>query len=169
MNFIVDDIGTVVESMRTVTEGPPYYIYGHRQEIANRLLEMDNDKVYKFKKYPLIALRMDIPEEKNNGVINYRLNIAIMMFTQIDINAEDRYNINFRTVLYPLYEQFLTALRNSGLFMWAVNQDFPPHTKFDRPYWGTPASEKNVRNIFNDPLDAIELIDLRISQEINKC
>jgi hypothetical protein len=162
VKYIVDEIGSVVDSMRGDGE-TPYYIYGNRLEISNRLLEKDKDKVFKHQKYPLIALRMDIPETMANGVYSYSLNIAILDFTDQNYTASERYEKVFKPVLYPLYESFIVHLKRAG-FMWPGNQKFPPHTKIDRPFWGLSSSEKNVKNLFNDPLDAIELIDLKISK-----
>jgi len=189
MTYIVDDIGTVVEAMRpldvsygqdlldymaakqanTGLTDAPFYMYGHRLEIANRLLEKDADKTNKFKKYPLIALRMDIAETVRGNVVDYNLNIAILSYTDSNYNAEERYTNIFRPVLYPLYERFFEELKASGLFMWTGNQAKPLHTKFDRPFWGTPSAEANQKQIFNDPLDAIEIIDLKISSRQNRC
>ncbi len=185
MNYIVDDIGAVVTAMQSdatliaaltagipalnsngYAVGMPYYMYGHRREIANRLLEMDEDRVLKYKKYPLVALRLDIPEEHEDGIIKFRLNIAIVMRTDQNWNAEERYPLVLKPVLYPLYESFLRNFKTAGLFMWEGDQSEPPHTKLDRPYWGIEEGEGNVANIFNDPLDAIELIDLRFSQNL---
>jgi len=190
--YIVDDIRTIVESIRAknaIAYGngendvilyggslsdqieyneetlPPYYMHGHRLEIANKLLEHDKDMVRKFQKYPLIALRQDISEGVKD-YNEYKLNIIIVTYTDPKLKAEQRYESDrpFKSVLYPLYEEFMDALVNSGLFTWPGNQDYPPHTKIDRPYWGTPASEKNEKSIFFDPLDAIEIIDLQINR-----
>lgn len=178
MNYLVDSIGAVVAAMRAQTVKPwespvgtetPYYMYGHRVEIAKRLTERGKDKILKYKKYPLIALRMDFPELVEDGVWKYTLNIAILMATEKGYNAEERYTNVFRPVLYPLYESFLLQLRNSGLFMWPAEQQYPEHTKYDRPYWGTAELEGNTENIFNDPLDAIELVDLKLNQRIKNC
>lgn len=178
MNYLVDDIGTVVTAMRNQTvklwdENPdspvattPYYLYGHRREINKRLLEKDKSKTFKYQKYPLLALRMDFPEENKDGLIEYTLNMAILQKTEENYNTEERYTNVFKPILYPLLESFWVQLKNSGLFMW--EGDRPSHTKYDRPYWGISETEGNVKNIFSDPLDAIELIDLKLKQNI-KC
>lgn len=187
MNYIVDNIGAVVAAMQTDSElvaslttgiaalstkgyaaGMPYYMYGHRLEIANRLMEKGKDSVYKFQKYPLVALRLDTSEDFADGVITYKLNVALIMLTDKKWDAEQRYVNVFKPVLYPMYQSFLKQLKNVGLFMWESTQDNPPHTKIDRPYWGTEESERNSANIFNDPLDAIELLNLEIKQNY-KC
>lgn len=169
MNVLVDDIGKVVQSMQS-EDCKPFYMYGHRLEISNRLLEMENDIVYKYKKYPLIALRMPFDEKRENGMITYSsINIAILDFTKENWNAEERYANTFKPILYPLYEAFKKALKNSGLFMWAGDQTEPPHTKRDMLFYGEFLREGNVKYIFNDPLDAVEITNLTLKQKIKNC
>jgi hypothetical protein len=141
----------------------PFYMFGHRIEIAKRLLDKDKDKVFKNQKYPLIALRMDIQESVSKGVWSYTLNLLIANYTDKKWNAEERMENIFKPVLYPIYERFMRELQFSGLFFWPGNQDFPEHTKVDRPFWGTDNQEGNVKNIFNDPIDAIEIIGLKLN------
>lgn len=188
MNYIVDDINTVVDAMRRdpeliaalnagipgissvgYSDKMPFYMFGHRREISNRLLEQGSDKVYKYQKYPLVALRLDIPEANANGEINFTLNIALLMSTNQKWIAPKRYQSVFKPILYPMYDSFLRQLKKVGKFKWEGDQQRPEHTKLDRPYWGTEAAEGNTANLFNDPLDAIELIDLKLSQDIDTC
>jgi hypothetical protein len=175
LNYIVDDIEAVVELMKidSILKRPDvYYMYGHKVEIAARLTEKDQDKVYKHQKYPLVALRMDFPETWNDGLFEVNLNIAIVQFTEKADYADKRYDKVFRTELYPLYESFMRQLNNVGLFTWESNLEKPPHTKIDRPFWGTPddqtVTERNAKGneayIFNDPLDAIEIVNLRMKR-----
>lgn len=200
MNYIVDDIKTVVEAMRPTgadanalktsaikkfglpfytyikainQDGDlasiPYYLYGSRKEIIRQLTEMQNDSTRVYKKYPLIALGMDIPEKPVGGLIEFNLNIALMCLTDIPTYIQDRYANIFKPVLYPMYKKFLEEFRNAGLFLWDGEQNQPPHEKFDRPYWGTSNDVKgNTENKYNDPLDAIELLNFTFRQEI-KC
>ena len=196
MNYVVDDIGTVVAMLRGLdkikynlplygqpmldyldAQGAtdanialmPFYDYGHRREIAQRLTEKDSaDAPFKYQKYPLIALRLDTEEDHSDGVIRYNLNLAIIASTEVTYSAGQRYEKVFKPVLYPIYEQFLKALGDSGLFWWDANRDEPPHTKVDRLFWGTAGAEGNESKIFNDNLDAIEILNLRINQSI-KC
>lgn len=182
MNFVVDDIGKVVQSMRNggsfdkyfddtfVGSGTPYYMFGHKQEISNRLLAMSNDPGKKAKKYPMVALRLDFTEDVSQAMWRSTLNIIIVAYTKPNYNAEERYANVFKPVLYPLYESFLKQLNFSGLFSWdqKLEEIYPPHTKVDRPYWGTPSPEANIANIFNDPLDAVEILNLKLNQRL-KC
>jgi len=188
-NYIVDDIGKIVAMVRenwitmdstlitmdsdviTVDGGKaPYYMYGHTIEVANRLLTKNK----KFQKYPLVILVMDTPEEKDNGIVKFNLNIGLVAHTKPDYITDKRYEQVFKPILYPLYEKFMQAIKDSGLFFWEGDQSQPPHTKIDRPYWGTggqgnqTAQKKNEKYIFNDELDCIEIVNLRINQTKNK-
>lgn len=169
MTYIVDDIGTVVAAMRQGEEEFPYYMYGHRLEISNRLILKDKDKEQKNKKYPLVGLRMDVSEFCEGDMIHYKMNLAILTFTLHNYNAEQRYTNVFKPILQPLYERFLVALRTTHIFTWPAEYRNPKHIKIDRPFFGIPESERNVKHVFNDPVDAIEILNLEISKRIKNC
>lgn len=165
---IVYDIEKIVCKMRCNGDEKPYYDFGHRLEIANTLTEKEGTQ-YKYNRYPLIALRLDIPESIVNDMQQVKLNIAIITFTNENYKARERYCKVLEPILYPLYERFMKGLRNSGIFSWEGPTQYPPHEVIDRPYWGIADTEGNVKNIFQDPIDAIEIIDLRLNKRISKC
>jgi hypothetical protein len=184
MRRIVEDIGTVVNSLRyTINEDgvivrpttltpeeevrTPYYMYGHRLEIANRLMLKDRDKAQKREKYPLFALRLDTVEEIDSNETRVKLNIGIFNYTDKNYSAEDRYVNVFWPILYPLYGMFKDAVFKSGLFFYPGRD--PKHKKIDRPFWGISQTEGNSKYIFSDPLDAIELVDLELNLVTKKC
>jgi hypothetical protein len=173
MTPVVYDFERIVEIMRTlkpVDADPekPYYMYGHRREIANTLTLMENNQL-QYTRYPLVALRLDIVEQVQNDLLEVNLNIAILTLTKENYNAAERYANVIVPVLYPLYEKLMSAIKRSGIYFWPGLSKYPPHTKIERPYWGTQFQEGNAANIFNDPIDAIEILDLKINKRINKC
>lgn len=168
MRYVTDDIGTVVAAMRDASAtdpAAPYYEYGHRLSIANILLKKN---IGHQMKYPLIALRLDTPEDIIEGYQNYNLNIIIAVQTKKDIRESERLTTYFKPVLYPLYELFMLRLKQSGLFTWEGYQKYPPHTKTDRYFFGKEGQEANEKYIFSDALDAIEITNLKIIST-NKC
>lgn len=183
MIVIVDEIGKVVQAMRNGgyyesyyepqyeagTDGSPFYMYGHRGEIAGRITEKTKNANTKHKRYPLIALKMDIAETARGEVRDFRLNIVIVTLSDAKSTTDQRMTTTFKPILYPLYQKFMTKFVNSGLFFWEGDQTYPPHIKLDRPFWGTEAKEGNLKNIFDDPVDAIELVDLRFSMREKFC
>lgn len=187
MNYIVDDIGTVVENMgngrywaaefdQFFRGNPCQYLFGHRLDINNQLLRQQGNKDKKEQRYPLIALFLDIEEPVIKGVINYKLNLVIVAKTSPNDSAVQRYQDTktFKTVLYPLYNAFMGSLSDSGLFMWPEVADRPKHSKIDRPFWGKAVTDElgvkqTDANIFNDFLDAIQIKNLEINQKLKYC
>lgn len=165
MTTIVEDIGRIVAAMPE----KPYYLYGHKLYIANRLLVKNNDAVEKEEKYPLVALFMDFPELVEDGLKKCRLHVVIMTLTDRNYPMEERESKTFVPILRPLYESFMTQLRKVGKFTWTGDRSYVPHTATDRPYWGIVYDQGNQAYIFNDRLDAIEITDLQISKTLKKC
>lgn len=183
MIYIVDEIEKVVIAMRSdpkiiaLFNNPninglyPFFKPGHLLEVVTSLTEKDKDPVYMNQKYPLIALRMDIAEQHTGTLVNFKLNLAIVYYTEPNLIVEDRYNATFKPILYPLYESFMRNLKSVGLFYWKTgsNNELPPHEKYDRPFYGTEGKNSNEKYIFNDPLDAIEIVNLEISKRNKGC
>lgn len=160
--IITDAIGQVIERLRTEPNGPPYYDYGHRLQMANTLKLKETDKVKKAKKYPLFMLRLDTPERHENDMIFYDLNIVILAHTKRDYTTTDRFEEVIKPTLLPLYESFIKELKRSGLFVWGKGIK-PPHTMIIRPYYGVLGAEANMANLFGDYVDAIEIQNLKIN------
>lgn len=185
-NSLVDDMKVVVDLLRdklqtidserwsadttrfTIDGGgmPPYYMYGHKLVIAKELLEKDSDRVEKFRKYPLVALRLDSAADIYNGIIHYNLNLGFFHETKEEYSAKERFDLVINDILMQMYSNFFQAIKDSGKFFWEGSQDYPQHTKIDRPFWGVEQENGNAGNIFNDPLDAIEIVDLKINSYI---
>lgn len=178
--YIVDEIGAVVEAVSTklLTQLQAFdplitgvhYQYGHPLEIIETLKQMDESQDYKFRRYPFIGLFQDFPQEV--GEVGFdsevTLHLIIARFTVNTYKAAQRYENNFKPVLYPIYLEFLEQLNFSKAFMkYAPNQI--PHTKIDRLYWGREGLYKNEGNIFNDFLDCIEIRNLKLKTYLNIC
>ena len=164
MRYVVDDIGTVVAAMDvSAIEGVDSvkYIYGHRRSVATRL----NSRT---EKYPMIALRLPTTVNVVDGRQHFNLEIIIATLTKGQYTEELRMDKIFRPVLHPLYLEFLKQLKNSGLFEWTGDQKYPPHEQTDMHYYGITGPEGNSKQIFNDPLDGIEITNLKINST-NKC
>lgn len=156
--MIQDDIRDVVDRMAEECGKEIYYLYGHRLEIAKRLTEKNADMIEKYRKYPLVALNMDISENHlGTGTVEYDLNLIILDFTDRNYTSEDRDQNVFQPVLEPLYQLFLKSLRDVSEFDWVGL--VPPHTKILRPFWGSLDPQSNI---FSDPLDGIEITNLKL-------
>lgn len=148
----------------------PYYEYGHPQEISNLLLKKDEQQnPYAYKKYPLIVLFTDIEIDKSDN-FKYgdvkNLQVNIIGWSKYS-STRDKYNNTITPVLYPLYESFIKKVKSSGYF----NKTNPlRHKLIERPFWGSQDKYGNaIRNMFNDPLDALELRNIELGIIKRKC
>lgn len=165
------DIETIVNRMKA-KGATIYYEYGHRKEIAARLAEKGTDAVRMNERYPMLLLESAPEEAVNGGVRNITMNIGIFASTQhLDSGQSslERMNSVIVPVLYPLYELFFECLNESGLYHWSGDLRKPPHTKRDKPLWSIEDREGNLRFILTDPLDAILIEGLKVSQRLDRC
>lgn len=167
MRNIVEDIREIVKTIQC--DGLPSYMAGHLVEVNTRLKEEDLKEDGKFKKFPLVILRLDTDEKVENGLIHYNLNMAFVKdLTREEedqkLTGEERINQVIMPILVPLYEEFIKALFISRFSWSGRDRRQPPHRRVLRPYWGT-----GVKNMLSDPLEGIEILDLKISQEDKEC
>jgi hypothetical protein len=146
------------------------FLHGHPLEVLASLEQMNQDSTTKDKKYPLIALFHDFKEKMNPRVGIYAdvtLNIIIANFTESQLTAPERYDVNFYPVLYPIYAAFMKQLTRSGYFM-SYPDGLQPD-KWDRLFWGKDGLYGKEGNIFNDFIDAIEIQNLNLSIDQKIC
>ena len=86
--------------------------------------------------------------------------MAVFGFTDKNFTSVERYENVIKPILHPIYERLLVALRNSS---YIGGLGVLPHKRVDRLFWGTETKEGNVKYLLSDPLDAIELIDLKLN------
>lgn len=142
----------------------PYSDYGTRKVINQKLLEKNGGE-YSYQKYPLIALRLPTPITVAGATASFNANILIADFTQETLRPEERVEQKFEPTLWPLTKLFIEMVRKSGEF----NGFDPSYTQIDRMFYSNEAGEENIANVFDDPLDAVELRDLRLSFFIDGC
>jgi len=165
--FFVDVFGDIVSAVRaeydpkTLPEVPlePYYIYGHPREIASRLSLKDQDAVDKFRKFPLIALITDLKQSHGqNQAIDYELDpftVVIVTSTKPTYNSEERTELSFKPILYPIYNLLIQKIIDSKVI--ATPENLVDHDHEDRYAWGAQSVYGNTGLIFNEYLDAIEI------------
>ncbi len=179
--FIVDIFEGIVQAVSTKlinylqTIDPAIeavnYLHGHPKEIIETLMQRDKSDTFQFKKYPLVALFQDFPENHNQqiGIDNEAsLHLVIVQSTRPDYKADERYTKNFKPILYPIYMELLQQISFSKAILNYGVGDLP-HTKIDRLYWGKEGIYGSEANVFNDFLDCIELRDLKLKINMKFC
>lgn len=167
--YFVDIISEVVTRVQNDSTKPaalaadePFFMHGHPLEIINTLNNKDKHDTEKFNKYPLIALFQDFTETVGDHQAvrsSASLNLIIATETSHDYTSDQRYDVNFRLVLYPLYDLLIKHIVQVGWFR-NIDPGLVPHEKIDRLYWGRTGVYMNEASIFNDRIDAIEIQNL---------
>lgn len=144
----------------------PYYEKGHMLEIAQILGEKKGVKA-NYKKYPLIALKLDLPEDRKSiAEIKVNPTFYLIQDTESEYYASQRLEKVFIPVLDPLHEKFIDALANSSL----LNNDGHIEHNSDRHYyWGKKLPQYNEAIEMNDRLDAIEITDIELLFATTNC
>lgn len=168
---LIDAIESVVTSMQV--NGEPYFRYGNIKEIGDLLMDIDKSgNGFKFKKYPLIILKLDVTSEfdkKTRDFIYRNITIYIVNYTEAHYDAAKRKTESFEKVLIPIYEQFITAIKKNGNIINKDNIPFIEHSKTDRYFWGSSLNKNNTKNLMGDYLDAIEIGNLTLKINNKNC
>lgn len=161
---VPEKIGLVVDRVKRKFPEVNYQ-YGHPLEIDETLKSWSGSTTLDSKKYPLIALFQDLPENMKFQPTD-GLHIIIATRTQNTYKAEQRYEVSFKPILQPIYEEFIKQLPRGGFMGYTFD-----HTKIDRLYWGNAGLPlgSNDKNHWSEWIDCIEIqnLILPIYQTIN--
>jgi hypothetical protein len=149
--------GTAIPTIKgTATLNKPYFDFGYWLEQANTLTLKGQSTTYRNQKYPLIFLQLEISETKNiseelNSINN--MTIYFIKDTREDKSSSWRLDNVFKTVLIPLYEEFLLALCKSN-FTTLNRSSKVEHNYIEKHLLGISDGNQNKVNQW---IDAIEI------------
>lgn len=147
-----------------------HFKHGHPLEIIDQLKELSLGVESKTKRYPLVALFRDFPEDKGQEIGIYsepRLNLIIATRTEPTYNSDERKENSFKPILYPIWEELEKQLlwdsrfNTSGIGL--------SYTQIDHYFWGRQGIYGVEGNIFNDWIDCIEIRDLNLKVKQPNC
>lgn len=143
------------------------YDYGHPSDIVAKLVSYNATEEFRYKKYPLIGLFLDFPQSKGiavNVTSRVRFNLFIAVGTTQSFSPEERTQNSFIPLLYPIRDEFFNQLSKHNYILKPEGKQYV-HEQVDRYQWGKGGLEyynNGAKNVFNDYIDAIELLGLEI-------
>lgn len=131
-------------------------------------IELQNpDK--KDNRYPLICLIHNFTETFNDSVRSYtnvKCKLIIMYSSDQQKTYEERYEYNFKHILYNVWINLIAVMEDSNNFIFDKTKGIK-FEKTDRPAMGNFGNDGNNAVQFGDFIDAIELdFDLTINNVI---
>ena len=112
------------------------------------------------KRYPIIALQHDFEQDPVSfkGTELKGLKLYIITLSRPEYIAEQRKELIFKPILYPIRDLFIQEIARSGYFEQQSNEEvLEVITLTDRYYWGSSKVMGNDANTFLDWVDSIEI------------
>ena len=141
--------------------------YGHPADIVGKLVNYSSTDQFRYQKYPLIGLFLDFPQtmgESASVLSSTGLNLFIAVGTEQKYTPQQRTEMTFKPILYPIKDALIEQMLLHPAVVTPLNRKFQ-HTHVDRYQWGKGGLEyynNGQKNTFNDYIDAIELLNLKI-------
>lgn len=99
--------------------------------------------------------------------VEANLRFIIATTTKMELTYKQRFQESFDLVLVPIYESFKRRIYFSGMFS-MTDPEYVPHERNYLPYWGKEVNGVNVANMFNEPVDVLEIKNLKLLINLNK-
>lgn len=148
----------------------PYYEHGHIMEVNNTLTKRGGSFNGRLKRFPMVILVEDIETTIPSGVIEFEPKVTLLLATETskEYKSAERYAKSFDQKLTPIYRKLVEAIILSR----KTNTTFKhlPHDVIYRPYYGkTNGIMGTITNMFNDPVDVIEMRNIELKIYKNHC
>lgn len=141
-----------------------YFQYGTLREIVdnlNQLTQVDSGK-----KYPLIALIEPFKQQKGVSCSvdsKVKLRFLIATYTMKELKADERLELNFKPILFPVYDAFMNKLKKYFVV------DNIKHIVVNHFEIGRESLSGYDGSVFNDHIDAIEIQDMELDIKNKQC
>ena len=159
LSNIVDQFSQVVAAVSSAYGQTVHFRHGHMVEVAGIVQQMVKDPDID-KRYPIIALQHDFEQDPVSfkGIELKGLKLYIITLSRPDYIAEQRKELIFKPILYPIRDLFIEKIARSGYFEQQSEEEvLDVITLTDRYYWGSSTVMGNTANIFSDWVDCIEI------------
>ena len=159
----------VIPALNEDREVKAHYVWGDSSYIRENLLALKKSSTTAPFRFPLIGLYAPVDEKVNgDGSIDVSLNIILAVNTLPQYTNEQRLDISFKEVLRPLYEDFMTAITESRMFVIPYNGVLP-HTFTENYSFGRRGALDVDGKEMDEKIDAIEIKNLELTIKNLNC
>lgn len=162
----------VMPEINTATGGDMTgcFIPGSITHIVTRLQEMSADPTVTDQRFPLIGFVHDFKTsyKQNSTIPEVTVRLFIANLTAPDRRTEDRMTVNFIPILYPLFAELESQIMASNSFMKDYGKQLEMDV-YDRMHWGKEGIYGPEKYEFNEYIDGIEILNLRLRLNPPNC
>lgn len=158
--IITDEIESIVAATKNALGlSVLNYQYGYVEELNETLAQWEKDPAKYQVKFPLVWLAepFDTNASGSNDYDQAELTLFIMNSTTAEYKAKDRMEVNFKPVIYPIYEELLNQICLSNAFT-EMDPAKVQHRRTNRYYFG-----ENKQSVLNDKVDCMKIGQLKLS------
>lgn len=162
-NCVCTKIADLTPGVYNYTIMRPHFMFGNKLEIQ-RIFQQRTK--HQGNKYPVIIMEQPFVETPREIGTEATIRLLFASFVPKTDNAglpvyKKSYQTRFKSVLYPLYNDFVKHLRNSGFVKaWEIT------SKVDRPLFG---EQKLIASDYWDVIDAKFKVTISKSCQIQVC
>lgn len=146
------------------------YTFGNGKYVKDRLDELGTSPQGNEMKFPLIALFCPFNEQRNDPRFYSKAKVHVLIACQSDKlwSNEQRRVMSFESILRPIYNRFLAALRKDRRidfgYKGVINHEYSENYSFGR-YGAHTSSGEAV----SEPIDAINITNLELTIKKPNC
>lgn len=142
---------------------PVNFVWGDSSYIRDYLIKMKTSSSTAPYRFPLVGLYSPFSEIRDSE--DYRckatLNFILAVNTLPGYSNEQRHEISFKSVLRPLYADFMKALKDSRLFEAGYDESLP-HSYTENYSFGVRGALDVDGKEMDEKIDAIEIKNLEL-------
>lgn len=159
--IVVEDIlSNVVKNSEKEYGSKLFFHYGTLREIAGNLNQIGRARNVK---YPIVALIEPFKQRITSDGTRASLRLLIATYTKKALLADERLELNYKPILFPVYDIFMKELRA------VVKSSTLDHTVINHFEMGKESLNGYNGSVLDDHVDAIEINDLNVLFRDNKC
>lgn len=160
----------VIPGMNKGRAVPVNFIWGDSSYIRDYLMKMKKSGSTAPYRFPLIGLYSPFDELRDSE--DYRCKVSVNFILAVNTlpgyTNEQRHEISFRSVLRPLYEDFMKALKDSRLFEMPFEDGFA-HRYTENYSFGVRGALDVDGKEMDEKIDAIEIKNLELTLKNLNC
>lgn len=167
--MIIELIRDVVVEASRKTGNNVNFVFGDSSYIREQIRVLKACPDTAVSRFPLIGLYVPVEEMKDSDDYYCKADVSLIIAvnTSRDYTNEQRLEISFKGILRPLYEAFISSVKECGKFDFGYGN--PVHSYTENYSFGRRGSFDVDGKELDEKIDAIEIKNLELTVKNQNC